>query len=174
MNKITVGEFEIVSGRAIISDPCYDIGTWCAGVLDKVMNGTWTAYIVTNEHGRVDKLLALTGNPYRLLAWESTAATIGVDSGQAGIFDADHFKKDEDVSSVARLGSEIVCEDEPWYSICCDRTLNTEHSAGVIPYGCVSSSGYGDGSYRCYIQKDNQGFIVGIQIDFDTDSGTED
>ena len=174
MRRITIGEFEIVSGRVIVSDTCYDIGTWCAGVLTNVMNGPWTAFVVALEGGRVDKLLAFHGNVDRVLPWQSTPLTIGVDSGQAGIFDAEHFKKDEDVKSVARLGTEIICEDEPWYSICCDITLHSEHSAGVIPYGCVSSSGYGDGSYRCYIQKDDQGFVVGIQIEFITAEEMED
>ena len=32
-------EFEIVSGTLICSDPCYDIPTWCQGIVENVKNG---------------------------------------------------------------------------------------------------------------------------------------
>ena len=39
-----------------------------------------------------------------------------------------------------------------------DITLS-EMSAGVMPYGVVSSSGFGDGSYVCYTHKGSDGEI---------------
>jgi len=174
MKRIHIGEFEITSEGAVISDPCYEPGTWCAAVLNKVMIGTWTAYVISLENGRVDKLLAFFGQSERASSWQVIPETIGVDSGQCGIFDSRHYQDDSVVMTVERMGPEIIREEEPWYSICCDRTINTEHSAGVIPFGCVSSSGYGDGSYRCEIQKDIEGYVVGIQVTFITDVETED
>jgi hypothetical protein len=46
----------------------------------------------------------------------------------------------------------------------CDRTLSDEQW-GAYDTGVVSSSGYGDGSYRLLVAK-YSGDIVGIGIDF--------
>ena len=45
-----------------------------------------------------------------------------------------------------------------WYNHACDITLS-EMSAGVMPYGVVSSSGFGDGSYVCHTHKGSDGEI---------------
>jgi len=63
---------------------------------------------------------------------------VGVDSGQAGVFDLSHYWNDSVAPEVA--------PEEVWYSMCCAVTLS-ECSAGVVPFGAVSSSGYGDGGY---------------------------
>ena len=39
-----------------------------------------------------------------------------------------------------------------------DITLS-KMSAGVLPYGAVSSSGFGDGGYTCYTHADENGVI---------------
>lgn len=154
MNK-KIGTFKIESGEVMISDPCYDVDTWCNGTIEGVKKGKWNASVEKDKKdGRCMRLIAwhsdITMPDVSSYKWGMEDITVGVDSGQAGIFDIEHFKKDEDVTNVKRISNqEPICEDEPWYSICCDRTLN-EIGAGVIPFGCVSSSGYGDGSYDCY------------------------
>jgi len=173
MRRIKLGEFEIVSNKATISDPCYEPGIWCAAVLDNVLNGTWTAVVATCEDDRIDRLIAFHGKSERVAPWDIVPIMIGVDSGQAGIFDAAHYQDDEVAMTVEKIGPEIICPEEPWYSMCCDRTLNTEHSADVVPFGCVSSSGYGDGSYHCYVKKDGQGYIVGIMVEFISEVATQ-
>ena len=87
---------------------------------------------------------------------------VGVDSGQAGVFDAKYFEDDK----LARQYQveDPICPDQPWYSLCCDRTLG-ETGAGIIPYGVVSSSGLGDGSYSYYTNTVD-GKTVGVQIVF--------
>ena len=45
-----------------------------------------------------------------------------------------------------------------WYRHVCDITLS-KMSAGVLPYGAVSSSGFGDGGYTCYTHADENGVI---------------
>lgn len=37
--------FEVTSGALRVTDPCYDMETWCSGQLDDVMNGTWQAHV---------------------------------------------------------------------------------------------------------------------------------
>lgn len=165
MKTIKLGEFELKTEVAIVSDPCYVIGTWCQITLNNVKKGLWSAYVLLTDK-RVAQLLAFAGNALNNVQWQAVPGEVGVDSGQAGIFDARHYREDAIVKDVTRIGPSIICPDEPWYSVCCDRTNNTEHCAGVIPEGCVASSGYGDGSYDCFVGKDEKGRITAIKIDF--------
>ena len=52
-----------------------------------------------------------------------------------------------------------------WYEICCDKSLSNV-GAGVIDYGVVSSSGYGDGGYSTYAVYNQDGRVVGIKLRF--------
>lgn len=171
-NAVKLGSFQITSGKARISDPCYDLETWCAGTLDAVKNGDWKAQVLKKDMGdwgnRCGVLIAHHGdNPvtYEYSGWNKEAIDVGVDSGQAGIFDLAHFKDDDSVRGLTRESVQgTICEDEPFYSFCCDRTLS-RIGAGTIPYGVISSSGYGDGGYECYTVTEH-GEIVAIMIDF--------
>ena len=170
-----IGTFEVKSGKVRISDPCYELDTWCAGTINKVRKGVWQAEVIKSDEGSWGNRCAV------LLAYHKDFTVdhddgrfinqdidVGVDSGQAGIFDLKHFKDDGIVANVERVGGEPICADEPWYSICCDRTLS-EEGAGIIPFGCVSSSGYGDGSYICSTITDTYNpkcEVVAIKIDF--------
>lgn len=152
-----IGSFQIKSGKVRISDPCYD-DTVCAGTLKNVKNGTWNAYIHVFDEGKWGKRVGFL-EAFRAHFnetdgdWNTEKIDVGVDSGQAGIFDEQYFKDDEIVKDCKRyVPNNSICEDEPWYSICCDRTLRKE-MAGVIPFGAVSSSGYGDGVYVCRTMK---------------------
>ena len=44
--------FEVKSGALRVTDPCYDMETWCAGTLESVKNGKWFAQLGYNidEH----------------------------------------------------------------------------------------------------------------------------
>ena len=46
----------------------------------------------------------------------------------------------------------------------CYKTLS-EQQGGIIPNGCCSSSGFGDGNYPLDIAKDNKE-CVGIRVEF--------
>lgn len=175
MNRLDLGSFEIVSGEILISDPCYKPGTWCQGKLVNVHNGPWWGAVLVSDEGtwgnRIAQLEAVwSGCTLRSLShgWRRESFEVGVDSGQAGIFDAAHYRDDRIVEGVARISKGSVCVDEPWYSTCCDRTLS-EKSAGVIPFGVVSSSGFGDGGYTCFSNRDAGGKVVGIRIVFITE-----
>lgn len=45
--------FVIASGAMRVTDPCYDMATWCAGTLENVKNGTWlgTSYNQYDDWG---------------------------------------------------------------------------------------------------------------------------
>lgn len=157
-------KFQVESGEIHISDPCYDIGD---GINILAKNGDWIAYVDFEDCGswgrRVKSLVAeFHGNSNPASTVEST---ICVDSGQAGIFDSNKFKDDDSVAGLSRVHNKIICENEPFYSICCDRTLS-DKQWGTIPNGCVSSSGYGDGCYPVSILKDNKGKAIRVEINF--------
>ena len=179
-----IGKFNVNSKELVIGDPCYDPGTWCLGNCKDVLNGTWVAKTLkadNNETGWGDRVSALfafnldyieenfqlddidvirfakgTYNNQFLLDY--TIGTLGVDSGQAGIYDYKHFLdvKNSDSDNKAT-----------WYDQNCDITL-TDEMAGILPdkKGCVSSSGYGDGGYDYYCYYDKDGFTVAVLIVF--------
>jgi hypothetical protein len=181
MNKpktIKLGSFEVTSGEVVVSDPCYGEDVWCMGFLKGVANGTWEAEIRTGDEGRVAKLYATLKGAKRGKTWEETAFTVGVDSGQAGIFDKPcyrtHQKENEAlISSHWKSIAEREEKDEKgsgvFYAACCSLTCGDDNGAtqkaGVLKGGVVSSTGYGDGSYTCYFQKDARGiFTICIQF----------
>ena len=174
-----LGDFQIESGKVIVSDPCYEVDFEINETIENVKNGKWIAKIETKKvwGERVSKLMCCHESVYqfsRSLIFKVVSKDIGVDSGQAGIFDVEHFKKDSDVEDLPREYKEKICENEPWYSYCCDRTLSK--MADVIPFGVVSSSGLGDGCYVCEVaKKENE--VVAMQVTFleeEHDEGEEE
>lgn len=166
MNKVTeekLGDMAISSGVVRISDPCYDKDTWCAGTIKNVKTGVWKTSTVLSDEGewgvRNAVLMAHHSDHPAVstsLSWKKKRIDVGVDSGQAGIFDDAYYK-----------GGEDDYGEDGWYDDNCNISLNAKHSAGVLPdnMGVVSSSGYGDGSYDCYVMLDGKK-VVAIKIDF--------
>jgi len=186
INTEKIGKFKVTSGEVIVSDPCYDKphGNTKYPINGKLKakNGTWRAKVVVSDEGNWgDRVAYLVCNHVdHPLKHDSSDLIkvdfqVCVDSGQAGVFDAANFKDDASAEGLERYYDKpAICVDEPWYSICCDRTLNDDGpGAGVIPQGAVSSSGYGDGSYECSVVKDGKE-VVGIVIDFGLEDEDED
>lgn len=171
-----LGTFEVTSGKFQVTDPCYDKKTWCAGSLDNVRNGTWVGYVVRcDETGqkpfpdgiRNAELHAYHSDLKKLpTKWTKSKIHVGVDSGQAGIFDEAKYP-------------EGGAEDDKFYDACGKQTLGEYGSpdgyyaddinfkrAGVVNnFGVVSGSGYGDGGYNCYVVK-RKNEIVAVKIVF--------
>jgi hypothetical protein len=183
---INLGEFEVISGELVVSDPCYknddpkrDMELGLLANLSNVRKGTWNAVIEqSNEHDwgmRVASLVAFHSDfpggfqvGYSAIS-EEKIFECGVDSGQLGIFDREHYRDD----AIGVPGE--ICPDEPWYSMCCTTTLGKPNQAGVIPFGVVSSSGFGDGCYKCHvIYNDGDGEVVQVKIDFIEEDMHED
>ena len=168
-----VGTFEVASGIIVVSDPCYDMDTWCRGNIDNVKNGKWTATIETSNEGawgnRVAALIIKHADHKSADAdrQEKLNADIGVDSGQCGFYDLPIFREKNNVPADAKLASYIDEEDGKWYSMCCAATYGDHgRDAGIIPGGVVSSSGFGDGSYECFVDKDENGQVTGATLIF--------
>lgn len=162
-----VGQFKVAGGKLIVTDPCYKADTWCNGIIKNVKNGVWNGYINVQDFGagglggrRVTALWAECegagmGGPFTLQDID-----VGVDSGQAGIFS---------MKSYPPNGGSHDGGDEEFYDKCCNLTLSPS-AAGVIDFGVVSSSGFGDGGYACYVSKGvagaYKGKVVAVKIVF--------
>lgn len=203
-----LGTFEIVSGSVVVSDPCYDRGTWCSGKVDNVLNGSWSAITKQTpeslphkgdhrdwDENRVAELIVYHNNYPNTdidFTWSAMEFDVGVDSGQAGIFDDAHYQNAEDAINLGFKDTPRgSCSPlTAWYNLCCTTTCDSwedrvdvpavsqaSNIAGVIPFGVVSSSGYGDGGYICFIKRNSDGLVVAIAIqfiDFDYDEEQED
>lgn len=169
MSQIKLGK------EVMVSDPCYTDPTWCQHKLKNVLPGEYSVYNKKHDAGdwgiRNSMLLAVhTDYKNEDLRWkECVAASIGVDSGQAGIFDLPYYRKDsvfenEESNFLKEFRNYNSEEGDVWYSHMCDRTLG-EQGWGHFEHGVVATSGYGDGSYTLYTASINRK-VVGICIDF--------
>ncbi len=157
-----LGTFELTGPVLCVSDPCYERDLWCCGTVENCEPGTWETAVLTKDEGdwgiRNAVLIArheesgpgleafrkvLNGKDK---TWQECPLEVGVDSGQAGIFDGNHYQDDSvfDGMPVAEFNA-----DNSWYSHCCDITMSPL-GAGVLPYGVVSGSGDGDGVYDAF------------------------
>ena len=97
--------------------------------------------------------------------WQLADIDVGVDSGQAGFFDvAEYAKALEDRTDGSRA-DKANSKFEAFYDSVCNLTLD-DKSFGVVPFGCVSSSGYGDGGYNCYVRRNDHGQAIEAIIVF--------
>jgi hypothetical protein len=180
-NQILLGE------EVIISDPCYEVPTWCQEIIKNVRPGVYDTQVDYREsHGWGERVHSLTvlHNIIKSPIWEHHCNNIGVDSGQAGVFCMTSYRNDEmsqELPWLTEKGDPFgdhpfrpVKEDgEQWYVKMCDRTLSTEEGWGTYDTGVVSSSGYGDGQYELLISQ-MDGMIHGFKIIFIDNEMEED
>lgn len=166
MKTIQLGE------EVMVSDPCYTVPTWCQHKVKNVLPGEYLTTVLKSDNtggwGNRCAALVAVHKDYQedTLSWRTdNTADIGVDSGQAGIFSMETYRKDD--IFMEKSGFAFVDRDtegDHWYGHMCDRTLS-DLGWGTYSHGVVSSSGFGDGSYRLLVAKHN-GKIVGLAIDF--------
>lgn len=184
-NIKNLGTFVLKSGNMRVSDPGYGKSTWCAGVIPDCRTGRWEAlaFFCNDElfFRRVSLLAAraVDGNAgFDLLdsldKLERANFEVGVDSGQAGMYDDETYGLDSTVTGIPNPSGKD-CEEpgERWYKYCCDITLSSER-AGVIPTGAVSRSGYGDGGYPVFFQRGEDGKVDLIAIRYILEDAKDD
>jgi hypothetical protein len=168
-NVITLEE------NVIISDPCYEVPTWCQSTLSNVLPGDYRVFCKKVDSGdwgnRVSMLLAVHGDhEFDSLEW-NTHSDIGVDSGQAGIFNVKQYRQDNEEVTLGDGDISFFTESfyekdgDRWYVKVCSHTLGNNRW-GSYRDGVVSSSGYGDGSYSVFTAENENGQVIGIAIDF--------
>jgi hypothetical protein len=188
-DKLTeLGDFTIGHGKITVSDPCYEYDAETRSdmvSLDNAKNGTWKGFTYMHENWglrnallfafhekHVDRYMmphdgTTVWSPKDIKGWvHIDEQHVGVDSGQAGIFDAFYYYKDMAVEGVELVDGRYSYKDEKgWYDVICNQTLNRDTCAGVINTGVVSSSGWGDGGYGCWFYME-EGKVVGVLIDY--------
>lgn len=107
--------------KVMVSDPCYGMNTWCQGVIDNVLKGKYKCMVETSdedEWGNRVSAIQVAHEDYvkKSLEYSKENFDVGVDSGQAGVFDYEYYKKYHSDSSE----SEHVNED--WYWRVCNLT----------------------------------------------------
>lgn len=175
-----IGDFEVTSSL-VVTDPCYienkeDIVKNADAILkfNNAKKGKWNVW-AKSEKNVTHSLVAQSADCGDHLSFSQMRlfGSIGVDSGQAGIFDEDMMCVPPDLNLFIDP-DKIIDKDNMWYSICCDVTLYSDSGHGTIPGGAISSSGYGDGSYSVYVRKDDNGVVECIHIDFVTEDDEDD
>lgn len=171
MKKIKLGN------KVVVSDPCYSLGTWCMAVVEGVKAGVYHAIVTKkdmDEWGIRCSALKVVHAEYAKHDhdWVKTEHEIGVDSGQAGVFDFDSFRNDEQKLNIESAFTPNENEKgDVWYTKMCGLT-NSDNRWGTYPNGVVSSSGIGDGGYDLYVSV-VKGEVVGMAIDFLIDEDLE-
>ena len=156
--------------EVMVSDPCYELGTWCQKIVKNVKSGLYNVFVLNSDvwGGRIGALCVIHEEQARRncsLQWEEEGGTIAVDSGQCGIFSLDTYRKDNLFKIYPKFQFEADRDGDKWYAHMCDKTLSSEQF-GVYGYGAVSSSGIGDGVYDLYTLTDDDGKVVGFLIDY--------
>jgi hypothetical protein len=168
LGSINAGYIEL-SGKVVVTDPCYNRNVWCMVKDIAVKPGMYAAYIVKSDEQdfgvRVACIMVVHESYADLLRteWEPLHNNVGVDSGQCGIFDDTVYPAEDDAP-----GS--YDDESTFYGECCQLTLSDE-SGGVMKNrkGVVSSSGFGDGVYELLCQY-HEGERVALMVDFNLEN----
>ena len=139
--------FQVKSGKLIITDPCYDKEP---GNIVKATNGEWVASIKTKDFGDWGvRVVSLTAEVkyYIPNSIFLRSLDVGVDSGQAGIFDAAAYPEGStgefrDLSSFYGQACQLTNSD------------NDDRANYLGEIGFVSSTGFGDGCYNADVYGD--------------------
>jgi len=171
-----LGDVSFPSKRALAIDPSY-VPDAKLGVTIPLDRADWEAWYALDprEENRVAQLAIVRAGArpdgVRGDAFGGALETVGVDSGQAGFFDPAHAGKDDEaVAPFADLKTKKPLAR--WYLMCCARTLG-KRPAGLVPFGVVSSSGWGDGGYEVFVRRDAAGAVEVVRIDFIPDEEGE-
>ena len=180
-----VGKFQMESSVMRISDPMYAPDVWCAATLDNCVTGTWTATVGIQDEGefgnRVAILFARHSRGPKLKdaeyiytseedgqgyihwphTWKKVDAQIGVDSASCGFFDDATYQDD----SIIEYEPNCPSSEPKWLNACWNHTTS-EAQAGVLPNGCVCTSGYGDGVYHAFYHTNTKGQVDAVAVVF--------
>lgn len=197
-----------LGNKVMVSDPCYGLDTWCQGVLENVLPGTYNCKVEYSDEGvfgkRVAAIEVVNENCDGIIVFEPEDFEVGVDSGQAGIFDYEYYAK---YHSDCKERSHV---DDDWYDRVCELTCRSVVNPNYEEFkweatedlmekyeaykrsgkswrytqqltadqidelGFVSSSGFGDGSYTCWTARDEDNRIIAIRIEYITEDEYEE
>lgn len=154
MKTIDLGKIKLPS-RIKITDPGYLPTEWCCNEIN-ILPGIYKCDAVqkccVDWGNRIAELRIHHIDYPDAVCLESFPWLVGVDSGQAGFFDAEDYENN--------------CKSQEWYRQVCALTLHEPDCGSVNGIGVVASSGYGDGAYNCFYDTDRNGNVVALQLIF--------
>ena len=155
-----MNKFKINSSMIRVTDPCYDreVPENCYLILEKVMNGTWVPEIERHQC-RVSRL-TIRHEEVAVPNCDEFVGLASVDSGQCGFYDQIQYPTSSE---------EFEYDPYTFYGKLCQLTGSDDIS--VMEHGVFTSSGYGDGEYPVLVQRNSDGVIVAVTIDY---TGPED
>lgn len=170
-----------LSSNVVVSDPCYSVPTWCQTKLNNVLPGEWVVSMIYDEKGGTNRnaelfLVHKDHQAAKDLSYD-WFGDFGVDSGQAGVFDAASYRNDSAAEAITPPEIDFVLpvrdlEGDAWYEKICKFTL-ADDGWGAYDAGAVSSSGFGDGMYPVY-GAEVDGKVVALQLVFIDQSAEEE
>jgi hypothetical protein len=147
-----------LGAKVYVTDPCYSDPTWCQLKFDNVLPGKWVTWMIYDELQGTNRNAELhlihedhLKNNNLVYDW---FGDFGVDSGQAGVFDAASYRDDAAAEAMQTPQLDFVLpirdqDGDRWYETICKFTLGDD-GWGSYDSGVVSSSGWGDGMYPVY------------------------
>ena len=149
--------------EVVVSDPSYNLSTWCLATLDNVKPGTYKGYAVVADEGEWGSRVAylavinetntdidINAIENEVYDMETESTDIGVDSGLCGIYAKDFFKQ--------------MQSDGDWLERC--EAINIGKADTLEEAAVVSSTGYGDGCYCLYVNRNYHGEIDALVVDY--------
>lgn len=138
---IFIGTIEL-GEKVCITDPCYEP----FDRIVKVKPGQYDCFVTNDNSEIIIRHTNFSPNRFRL---GRKIGYAGVDSGQCGFFDSEYYKSEYDAENDSM--GEFDNKDS-LYGECCEITINTGFSAGILKSkkGFVSRTKYGDGSYPVF------------------------
>lgn len=146
-----------------LTDPCYDITTWCQQLLKNVRSGKW---VIDYEYNKLknkteqEVVLSIAHEDYGMTIFNEydekiDSVELGVDSGTIGIFDKEYYEK-------YHFDNKI---DDIWYEEnICDFSNTLRRGANITDNkGVWVNTSYGDGEFIAEIYMKN-GEVCGIEI----------
>ena len=152
-----------IEDAVYLTDPCYDITTWCQDLLHNVKSGTWVIDYEYNEYedgtGQ-EVILSLAHEDYGMTIFEDyiekfDSISLGVDSGTIGVFDKKYYEEYHYTNKI----------NDEWYEKnICDFVDTLQRGANITDdKGVWVKTSYGDGEYYAtlYVRDEK---VCGIEI----------
>ena len=135
MNNITIeNKGTITLGeKVMVSDPCYGLGTWCQGVLENVLPGVYDCNVEYSDEDMWEIRVSAIEVTHesckgKFIQLECEDFEVGVDSGQAGIFDYEYYAK------YHKDSTEREHVDDDWYDMVCNKTGEYLVNPDYVPF----------------------------------------
>lgn len=144
----------VLGDKARISDPCYDMDTWCAGTLENVLPGNYQCYTQRADEGecgvRIASIEVRHTDYLDVEPTEEQDIDVGVDSGQCGIYDLEYFAK----------AREDKDGEDKWYWRVCDATYVEDDNPDYVPF---NRSKYWNDDFKAFCELQEK-FGVGVML----------